>query len=115
MAKVIELKTLAGQSIYVEVDEEFEVISRESAGGTIAGGREPAQSIQKLEEVGLTIADVCATLQDKVIAAMGKTKPAELTLEFGVKLAGEAGIPLVTKGSVEGTLQVIAKWDFSQK
>ena len=114
MAKVIELKTSIGQSIYVEVEENFELASEDVSGGTIAGGREPTQAIEKLEEVALTIADVCSTLQDKVIAAVGKSKPAELTLQFGVKLAGEAGVPLVTKGSVEGTFQVTAKWNFSQ-
>jgi hypothetical protein len=36
-------------------------------------------------------------------------------LLFGVKLAGEAGVPLVTKGMVEGTLQITAKREFTKE
>lgn len=115
MAKAIELKTTSGKIIYVEVEENFEPLSPspDLSGGAVAGGIEPTKAIEKFDEIGLTIANVCSTLQNKVIEAIEKTKPNELTFEFGVKLAGEAGIPLVTKGSAEGTFQVTVKWNFN--
>jgi Trypsin-co-occurring domain 1 len=110
--KAIEVKTESGRTIYVEVEETPQLVSAEAAGGEVAGGGE--RILQDLQEVALTIADVCRTIQERTVAALEKAKPSELTLEFGVKLAGETGIPLVTKGSVEGTFQVTAKWDFTK-
>ena len=110
--KVIEVQTESGRTVYVEVDESPEVIAGQAAGGEIAGGGD--RILQDLQDVALTIADVCRTIQERTVAALEKAKPSELTLEFGIKLAGETGIPLVTKGSVEGTFQVTAKWDFTK-
>ncbi|HEX6901819.1 MAG TPA: CU044_2847 family protein [Thermoanaerobaculia bacterium] len=110
--KVIQVQTESGRTVHVEVDEAPEVVAAQVAGGEIAGGGE--RILQDLQEVALTIADVCRTIQERAVAAMEKVKPSELTLEFGIKLAGETGIPLVTKGSVEGTFQVTAKWDFTK-
>jgi hypothetical protein len=36
--------------------------------------------------------------------------PEEATIEFGVKLAGEAGLPVLTKVSSEATIKVTLKW-----
>jgi hypothetical protein len=108
----IKIQTNTGREIYVELSEGITPTTKGLAGGTIAGGDKTGEMIKKLDEVGDAIADVCRTLQDRIHAALGASKPSELTLEFGVKLAGEAGVPLVTKGSVEGTFQVSAKWNF---
>lgn len=108
----IKVQTNTGREIYVEYIEDITPSTKSFGGGTIASGEKAAEVLKKLDEVGDAIADVCRTLQDRIHAALGASKPSELTLEFGVKLAGEAGVPLVTKGSVEGTFQVSAKWNF---
>lgn len=115
--KAIAVKTKAGDTVLIEVDDTpVETIDvTPPGGGTIAGTGKAAETIQKLQEVGTVIADVCRTLQERIESSLQAAKPSELTLEFGVKLAGETGIPLVTKGSIEGTFQVTAKWDFSGK
>lgn len=110
--KAIKVETDAGQVIYIEIFDEITPTAGGAAGGTIAGGDKMGERLEKLKEVGTAIADVCRTLQDQIQSALDKSKPSELTLEFGVKLAGEMGIPLVTKGSSEGTFQVTAKWNF---
>jgi hypothetical protein len=112
--KAIKAVTQKGKECYIEISEPLTPAGGGAAGGKIAAAGKSAETIMKLAEVGDVIADVCQTLQDRIQAAFGATKPSELTLEFGVKLAGETGIPLVTKGSVEGTFQVTATWDFSK-
>jgi len=115
--KVIEIKTSEGKMMYLEIDEDIEPVKRESIGGYIAGGgiETAVETIEDFDKIGAAIAEVCSRIQDKFLSSVGKSKPTELNLEFGVKLAGEAGVPLLTKGSVEGTFQVKAKWDFASK
>lgn len=110
--KAIPVRTEAGRQIYIEVEEAFTPVA--ARGGTVAGKSKATELVGRLQDVGDAIADVCRTLQVRIEQALGASKPSELTLEFGVKLAGEAGLPLVTKGSVEGTFQVSAKWSFSE-
>jgi hypothetical protein len=83
-----------------------------SKSGGVAGGGKGEAIIKQLEEVGDAIADVCNTLQGQIQKALDKSKPKELELEFSLTLAGEAGVPLVTKGTAEGTFKVTAKWEF---
>lgn len=109
--KAIKVTTEGGRNILVEVSDPIDpIVGNGGGGGRIAGGVEA--HVRKLEELGVTIADVCKTLQGQVLASLKGAGPQELTLEFGVKLAGELGLPLVTKGSAEGTFQVTAKWEF---
>jgi hypothetical protein len=110
--KAIMMQTDTGREIYVELSSGITPATKRLGGRRIASGGKATEVIKKLDEVGDAIADVCRTLQDRIHATLGASKPSELTLEFGIKLAGEAGVPLVTKGSVEGTFQVSAKWSF---
>lgn len=112
--KVLEMSTDSGQIVYVEVTDDIEVVNEVYEGGTVAGGDKITVIIEKLGDLGATIGSVCSTLQKQIFAALGELTPGELTLEFSVKLAGEAGVPLVTKGSAEGTFKVTAKWSSKQ-
>jgi Trypsin-co-occurring domain 1 len=114
--KAIKVLPESGNVMYIEVSENIEVVGSGFGGGRISGGGETAANMmEKIEAIGTTIAEVCGTVQQHVLKRMGSLKPNDLTLEFGVKLAGEAGIPLVTKGSAEGTFKVKAKWNFPNK
>lgn len=112
--KVIPVNTDSGQIVYVEFSDDVNIVSGAVGGGSIADAEATVGMIRRIEEVGTTIADVCRSIQQKVLASMGDSRPEELTLEFGVVLAGETGIPLITKGSVEGTFNVTAKWNLSK-
>lgn len=111
---VIPFQTEAGREIYVEVTKDYSVVADGTTDGGLASGDKAARMIKELEEVGDSIADICQRVEARVRTKLKTAKPKELTLEFGVTLAGEAGIPMVTKGSVEGTFQVTAMWDFSE-
>jgi hypothetical protein len=39
----------------------------------------------------------------------------KITLEFGVKIGGEAGIPYITKGTAESNLKVTVECSFPEK
>jgi len=108
----INMKTDSGRIIQLEVVDAPAAMTA-AKGGAVAGGKAEA-IVRQLEEVGDTIADVCNTLQGHILNALDAAKPSELTLEFSLTLAGEAGVPLVTKGTAEGTFQVSAKWEFDK-
>ena len=110
----IKVTTKTGKQIYVEVADPV-AARRAARGGQIVGGRKIEEAVTQLAEVGDVIADVCRTLQERIEAALEKTKPTELALEFSVTLAGETAIPLITKASAEGTFQVSAKWVFAKE
>jgi hypothetical protein len=80
-----------------------------SVDGQLAGAA-PDAALAKLEEMGDSISLACRSLYAKVVAGMNEYRPAEFSLEFGIKLAGEAGVPMLTKASAEGSIKVNAKW-----
>jgi NTP-dependent ternary system trypsin peptidase co-occuring protein len=113
--KAIELKTQTGQSMYIELAEEPQTSAGFKAGSVAGVDERVARTIKQLKDVGDAIADVCNTLHDQIQIAIQKSKPSELTLEFSITLAGEAGIPFVTKGTAQGTFQVTSKWNFNKE
>ncbi len=82
----------------------------EYEGGAVAAGGAADKAMQKLEDIGDAVADVCRSIQKKVIGALQAAAPDELTLEFGIVLTGETGIPMLTKASAEATLKVSTTW-----
>ena len=83
-------------------DEEETLVSR---GGGMTG------AIQKFKTIEGTIRAYTAhTLNAfKEIAAANVDK---VTLEFGIKVGGEAGIPFVTKGTAESNLKITVECSF---
>ena len=59
------------------------------------------------EGVSSTIASVCRYVQGAFEAA---NRPDEVKVKFGLKIAGEAGIPYLTKGSGQAVLEIEATW-----
>ncbi len=113
--KVIESQTESGRVIRIQVaDDVPPSVTPRTRGGALTRGK-PNEIVKQLTEVGDSIADVCNTLQAQIQKTLDQSKPSELTLAFSVTLSGEAGIPLVTRGSAEGTFQVTARWDFSKE
>ena len=110
--KVIESQTESGRVIRIQVADDTPPSVTARTKGLTRG--KPNEILKQLTEVGDSIADVCNTLQAQIQKTLDQSKPSELTLAFSVTLAGEAGIPLVTRGSAEGTFQVTARWDFSK-
>jgi hypothetical protein len=74
-------------------------------------GMQPVVDLEKVErqfgEVKDLIVGCCNSLLD---AIRDIPKPDKVTVEFGVKLAGEVGVPMVTKGSGEANFKVSIEW-----
>ena len=94
----------------IQIEDDLMIIEDFEPEGKAAGGSSPAEVLDKLEQMGQAIANVCQTIQHKVTEQLKEKRPNEFQLEFSVKLAGKAGIPMVTEGSVEGALKVVATW-----
>lgn len=65
---------------------------------------------RKFGDVQQLIVTVCTGLHD---AIAGIPKPETVEVEFGVKLGGEGGLPMVTKATAEANFKIKIGWKFS--
>ncbi len=104
MAKVIKL-----EGFYVEVSDPVVTATRREraarSGIQRTGGLTTAA--EKLGDARETIVSVCRYVKGAFEEA---NHPDELKVKFGIKLGGELGIPYVTKGTGEATIEVEATW-----
>lgn len=111
MSKAILMKS-GNSSFLVEVDEKIQMPNIEhKQSSDVPSGMKPVVSSESLErefaEVKSLITTVCEGLFEAVSTI---PKPEEVIAEFGIKLAGETGLPLITKASAEGNFKVSIKW-----
>jgi hypothetical protein len=98
--------------IYVEITPSPpDVIGGANEG--FAGGTDDL--LERLDGLGDKVGVICSRLQTKALDAMHGVAPDTFEIEFGVTLSGEAGIPLVTKGSAECNFVVKATWNLGEK
>ncbi|RZL96283.1 MAG: hypothetical protein EOP82_00995 [Variovorax sp.] len=115
MSKAILMKG-DGASFLVETDESVELpagageLSRATLQG-VPGGMDAVASVGDLErqftEVQNLILMCCNSLYDSLRRLPHAEKVA---VEFGVKLGGEAGVPMLTKASGEANFKVSVEW-----
>ncbi|NBC14656.1 MAG: hypothetical protein GVY09_15240 [Gammaproteobacteria bacterium] len=113
MAKLIELELDQGRTVLVETDEEISV-PRSAVG---------AMGYQRTGRDGAWRADlvrVQETLRGFVEGSVGALRDVDaelerVTLEFGVSLGGDAGVPYVTKGGTAGTLKVTVQCNLARR
>lgn len=109
---IIVMRGEGGGEIRVEVADD----PLEAPGGNFRGGdkgdicERAGRYVENFGQVGEQIMSVCREIYIKYQAAAGAARPAELEIKFGVKLSGETGIPFVSKGAAEATIEVTAKW-----
>jgi hypothetical protein len=113
--KAIQIATAEGHSIYIQVEPgiNFETPRGADDAGGAEGIIEPKALVAKLDEVSDTISGTCKSLQAKIMSGLGKSLPNEMSIEFGVTLGGEAGVPFVANGSVEAAFKVTTTWKFN--
>jgi hypothetical protein len=91
-----------------EIDEDI----RDEETPVSKGGVETA--IQKLTSIESTIraytAHTLSAFKELTVANVDK-----VSLEFGIKVGGEAGIPYVTKGTAESNLKVTVECSFPKR
>ena len=73
------------------------------------------ESMGVTDEVKAKLKDIHGTLQAYTYYAIGAfskvafAEVEEITLKFGIKIAGSTGMPILTQGSAEGSFQVEVK------
>jgi hypothetical protein len=100
VAEIVRFRVDDGSSVLVEVDDDafgVERVSR-SADGIIEAGRRLTDALGSVRAAAQASVDVLRTLG-----------PDALELQFGVKLAGEAGA-IIAKTSAEGHFSVKLSW-----
>jgi hypothetical protein len=98
-----------GQPVYIETSELVLPASR----GPHTAGVSPTEVIAKLEKAGEAAGEICVSLFQHMREKLHDAKPDQVNVQFGITLEGEAGIPLVTKGTVQAAFQISATWTLS--
>lgn len=100
--KTIQSKTARGTPILIAVKQ---VTSRQPSRRAKLGGDE-----SRLDQVGKVVGEICSTLHQRVSQALSDNRPDEVTIQFGLTLTGNAGLPLITEASAEASFQISATW-----
>ena len=114
MPKAIAVQ-IEGQTLLIETDETVdipaaqlpEVISERR----IPEGAREVVSIDDIRRNFGDVKDVIVACCNNLYGAVEKNPaPDKFAIEFGVKLAGETGVPMLTKASGEANFKVTVEW-----
>lgn len=115
MTKAIAMHA-GGISFLVETDDAVEVPAEfmRSAGSTLEGVPGGMDAVASVGDLGRQFAEVqslilmcCNSLHETLTRL---PHPEKVAVEFGVKLGGEAGVPMLTKASGEANFKVSVEW-----
>jgi hypothetical protein len=111
---------LNGTRVLVEVDDLDSTVVQTLAesqpshkGGHERGvdvTRTRADAADKLLDAGAQLRSTLAAVVESVEGALRGMSPAEWALEVQLGFKGEAGVPCLVKGEVNGSLKVTVKW-----
>ena len=99
-----------GSTIYIQYDEEEDDELR--AVGFVEDIAERTEKLKKM--MASTILGYSSIVLNAVKEA-NLLSPESVTLEFGVQLGGEAGVPFITKGTVQANVKVTVVWKVNEK
>jgi hypothetical protein len=108
---IVRMAAKDGTELYIETDESPEVTLALRQQGPATTLRAP--KVPSFGEIGERIATVCSEVR-REIDKKGELSPNKLTLAFGIKVSGEAGIPLISNAKAEATFTVTAEWTHTQ-
>ena len=115
MAHLASMELEDGTIIYMEADEEIVAptppSSSEGITRTAKGASDKALKNFQAMEGTIKTYTTYALNAFKDVATANVDK---VTLEFGVKVAGEGGIPYITKGSAESNLKITVECSFPE-
>ena len=126
MTKVIPIKLDDNTVIYVEATEDVNipvvntvVLDEEEEEEALVGkGMSPEQIRQKMMQNFLSIQNTIRTYTVYTLNAFKQIPIAEVnkvTLEFGIEMGGEAGVPYVTKGTAKSNMKITVECSFPKE
>lgn len=112
MRVVPALKQDGNVRVYIEVRDGPEIfVGRQNKQIRGRDSTDVPEAVECVDTAGNAIAHVCSRLHARLVATLKDLEiPDELSVEFGVTLGGNAGLPIVTEGPAHGTFKVLAKW-----
>jgi hypothetical protein len=116
MAKLKSITLDNGTTIMIESTEEIQQFDEQFPSGEqrLVSKGITDQAITQFKNIRETIRDYTTyTLQAFEQVATANIN--KITLEFGVKIGGEAGIPYITKGTAESNLKITVECTFPEK
>lgn len=113
MAQLTPIELADGRLIYIEVEEDAipPDIQTDMEQRPITRDGKREHIIQSFEVLKGTISAYTSYTLD-AFKELANANVNKVTLEFGVKVAGEAGIPYVTKGTAESNLKITVECTF---
>jgi hypothetical protein len=114
MSKAVAVQ-IEGKTLLVETDDTVTVPARQVhesvSGKRIPEGAQEVASVNDLKQNFADVNDVIVAWCNNLYSAAEKIQtPERFTIEFGVKLAGETGVPMLTKASGEASFKVTVEW-----
>ena len=112
--KVTTIQAPDEGEIYIQYDEldsdELQAVGASDIIDDIQARTDRLKSV-----ISSTVKGYSQTILASIKDASEEMKPSRVTLEFGLQLGGETGIPLVTKGTAQANVAVTIEWDLSDK
>lgn len=102
-----KIRVVEIEGFLIEVEDEELTLMDDEEKANSDSDDELVGGFEKLIEIKETISKVCNYARE---AFNDSAMPDEFSLEFGIKLAGEKGLPLVVKGKTEASLRIKATW-----
>lgn len=106
--------------IYIEASEAVDIPDTSGDRGLVSYG----DTVANVEKIKENFDRLKSTLTHYTLSTIDTFKKAnntdianidKVTLKFGVKIAGEAGIPYITKGTAEANLEITVECSFPKK
>jgi Trypsin-co-occurring domain 1 len=101
------------REILIEIDDAVVVVTPPAAPKPMEDGQTEGRAediANRMVAISQLIGDTCSSMVEHVRRATSAVKAEEWTLEFSIKLAGEAAVPMISKISAEGAIKVSAKF-----
>lgn len=120
MTKAVPMQ-VNGVSFLVETDESVQMPAgfARPRGATLEGvpdGMDAVASVGQLERQFADVQNLIVTCCNSLYESLARLPhPERVAVEFGVKLGGEAGVPMLTKASGEANFRVSIEWKPVQK
>ncbi|MEH2339096.1 CU044_2847 family protein [Nostoc sp.] len=110
--KITEVIGSDGEKIYIQYDD-ADTDELQAVGYIDANIEERSKKLQIM--MSSTVRNYSTLILNSVKQGMSDSAPSKVTMEFGLQVGGETGVPFVTKGSAQANVKVMIEWDLSQE
>lgn len=123
MAQLVPMRLEDGTEIYIEATENVDVPPAATfdddleEGESYRGGAKGGSAVEIASQSFKAIESTIRTYTTHTLSAfkdMAYADVKKVTLQFGIRIGGEAGVPYVTKGTAESNLSITVECAFNK-